>query len=182
MCVHHTWLAAHCLNVLQVLAIPEKVCIQFRRVWPKHMAPSVASARLALSCQCTHCSDLRQKLPQRQRLKTTWQAISGQLQGNAALHLHATVARACLGALVCSCHVLHCSCISQVQKEKTTPLSVNPMKSQALYWAAYTALASAKSSSPSSYGHAVGALGTVQSWMPSRCLQRRIQLPIQRSP
>ena len=53
-------------------------CIQFRHGWPKHMAPSAASAHLALSCQCTHCSDPRHQLPQRQKLRTTWQAISGK--------------------------------------------------------------------------------------------------------
>lgn len=46
----------------------------------------------------------------------------------------------------------------------------------------FNVVASAKSSSPGSHGHAVAALGTVQSWMLSRCLQRLIQLPIQRSP
>ena len=146
--MHHRW-GAHCCSMSQVSAIPEKVYIQFRRVWPKHMAPSVASAHPALSCQCTPCSDQRQKLPPRQRSKTTWQAISGELHGNAALH------------------ATHAGLLWE-------------------YWPVlamfFIVVASAASSSPGSHGRAVGARGTVQSWMPSKCLQRLIQLLTQRSP
>ena len=65
------------LHSVQVLETQGAGFILCNSAWHMRMAPSVASARLGLSCQCTPCSDLRLRPPQRRKSRTTSLATSG---------------------------------------------------------------------------------------------------------
>lgn len=65
------------LTCVQVSVTQGVVCTQSKLAWQRRMAPNVASAHLALSCQCTLCSDQNQRHQQRPRLRTIWQATFG---------------------------------------------------------------------------------------------------------